>query len=104
MIFLIKYSIDSDIFKPVLADVLKHPQNSLFFANSFNSFSSGSPSIRSALFSTKMQGSFPPSKNVAASSTDDFHLIVLFNYLIILFYTYSSLVWTFVASDKTTTP
>ena len=79
MIFLIKYSIDSEIFKPVLAEVLKHPQNSLLLANSWRlgSFST-SPSKRSALFSTKRQGNFPPSKNEAASSTDVFHFIVLY--------------------------
>ena len=78
MIVLIKYSIDSDIFNPVLAEVLKHPQNSLDWANSCREGSSSSPfSKRSALFSTKRQGNFPPSKNVAASSTEPFHLSVL---------------------------
>ena len=78
MIVLIKYSIDSDIFNPVFADVLKHPQKSFSLQNSFKEESSPSPlSVRSTLFSTKRQGNFPPSKNVAASSTDDFHLVVL---------------------------
>ena len=79
MIVFIKNSIDSDIFNPVLAEVLKHPQNSLLVANSCRVESSSSAlSKRSTLFSTKRQGNFPPSKNVAASSTDDFHFIVLY--------------------------
>ena len=70
---------DSDIFTPVLAEVLKHPQNSPFWANSWRAGSSNSSlSKRSTLFSTKRQGNFPPSKNDAASSTDVFHLIVLY--------------------------
>ena len=68
------------MFKPVLAEVLKEPQNPLLEENSSNcvfcpTFSS---SKRSALFSTKRQGSFPPSKNVATSSTEPFHLNVLY--------------------------
>ena len=79
MIFLIKYSIDSLIFKPVFAEVLKDPQNPLLDPNSSNSgsFSTLSPSNKSALFSTKRQGNFPPSKKVATSSTEPFHLRVL---------------------------
>jgi hypothetical protein len=78
MIVLIKNSIDSDIFNPVLAEVLKQPQNSLLALNSCKLGSSSPPSKRSTLFSTKRHGNFPPSKNVAASSTDAFHLVVLF--------------------------
>ena len=92
------------MFVPSLAEVLKLPQNSLVLANSCNSasFEDGS-SRRSTLFSTKRQGNFPPSKNTAASSTEVFHLIVLY-YIINYLITYSSLVWTFVASDITTHP
>ena len=77
MIVFIKNSIDSDIFKPVFADVLKHPQNWPSFANSVK-VSSSCCSQRSTLFSTKRHGNNPPSKNVAASSTDAFHLTVLY--------------------------
>ena len=64
--------------KPVFAEVLKHPQNSLSSANfssseKFSKFSSK----RSALLSTKRQGNLPPSKNPATSSTEDFHFKVL---------------------------
>ena len=71
------------IFNPVLAEVLKEPQNPLSFPNWSNSgqFSALESSIKSALFSTNKQGNFPPSKNVATSSTELFHLKV------------SSLVW-----------
>ena len=67
------------IFKPVLADVLKDPQKPLLEENSSSSgfFSALSSSKRSALFSTNKQGNFPPSKNVATSSTEPFHLKVL---------------------------
>ena len=69
---------DSEIFNPVLADVLKDPQNSPDCANAWRDCSSCSGlSKRSTLFSTKRQGNLPPSKNVAASSTDAFHLSVL---------------------------
>ena len=69
---------DSEILTPVLADVLKHPQNSLDWAKFSNSGSFSLPSSnKSILFSTKRQGNLPPSKKEAASSTDVFHLIVL---------------------------
>ena len=89
---------------PVFADVLKQPQNSLVWAKLSKSGSfSPLSSTRSILFSTKRHGSFPPSKKVAASSTDDFHLTVLkLNKMINK--TYSSLVWILVASDITTHP
>ena len=63
---------------PVFADVLKHPQNSLVWANDWRvgSFSLSS-SKRSTLFSTKRHGSFPPSTKLETSSTDDFHLMAL---------------------------
>ena len=70
---------DSDIFKPVFADVLKEPQKLLSFANYVRPWSfSESPSKRSTLFSTKRHGNLSPSKNRAASSTAAFHLRVLY--------------------------
>jgi hypothetical protein len=67
------------IFNPVLAEVLNEPQNPLLVPNDSNSgqFSAFASSIKSALFSTNKQGNFPPSKNVATSSTEPFHLKVL---------------------------
>ena len=68
--FTIKYSTASLIFKPVLAEVRKVPQNPLIAPNSSSfSFSSGFfSSIRSSLFSTKIQGILPPSKKLTISS------------------------------------
>ena len=77
--FFIKNSIDSDIFNPVLAEVKKHPSISLFFANSFNSFSLGSSPKRSTLFSIKTQGILPPSENETSLSRNVFRLIILKN-------------------------
>ena len=79
-----KNSIDSLTFKPVLEDVLKHPQNSLVLENSSNSVSStvGS-SKRSSLFSTRIDGILLPSGKDSTSSTAFFHFIELFNILII---------------------
>ena len=69
---------------PVFADVLKQPENSLDWANDWRVGSFSLPSSkRSILFSTKRHGSFPPSKNLDTSSTDDFHLMALkFNKLL----------------------
>ena len=81
---LYKNSIDSLTFKPVLEDVLKHPQNSLVLENSSNSVSIlVSSSKRSTLFSTRIDGILLPSGKDLASSTAFFHLIALFNILII---------------------
>ncbi len=76
IIFLIKYSIDSLTLKPVLDEVLKAPQNPLFLENSWIEGSS-SKSTKSTLFSTKRQGSFPPSRNKTASSIVTFHFKAL---------------------------
>jgi hypothetical protein len=100
----IKNSIDSLTFFPSLIEVLKLPSNPLFSANSSNSlfFSSlSSCSKRSILFSTIIQGNFPPSKNVATPSIEFFIIKVLYKINIVIYMnkTYSFFVCSFVASD-----
>ena len=63
IIFLIKKSIDSAIFSPVLADVLKHPVKLLSFENfvKFSVLFISSGGNKSALLSAKIEGKGFPS-------------------------------------------
>ena len=77
----IKKLIDSLILYPVFAEVLKLATKLLAFAKPLRltiSLVALSPN-KSHLFSTKTQGTFFPSKNLSASSTEFFQLIVLNN-------------------------
>ena len=80
IIFSIKKHIDSLILYPVFAEVLKLPMKLLELANPLRLTKSFTSSFfnKSALFSTKTQGIYFPSKNLSASSTEFFQLIVLY--------------------------
>ena len=70
---------DSEIFNPVFAEVLKLPEKLLALAKPFNSavFLRSLGGNRSALFSTKIEGIGFPSLNTSTSSTLLFHFNAL---------------------------
>ena len=98
---------DSSMFSPVFAEVLKLPMKLLALAKPLRLTTSCllASSNKSDLLSTKRQGISFPSKNLSSSSTAFFHLIVLnyFNYKIYIL-SYSFLVSRLVASHITTQP
>ena len=79
IIFLIKKSIDSLIFNPVLAEVLKLAVKLLALANPFKLavFFLSLSGSKSALFSIKIIGKGLPSLNTSTSSTACFHFKAL---------------------------